>query len=114
AAGSAWATRAAERLARRRSQDALRLLARQASDRGTGPRNRASSQRADHGEFPNPCPGNADRGGQEVGRGDALRREIRRRGARPRHWLIPGILRWYARSAYRRYRSVQDVLAKRR
>jgi hypothetical protein len=76
------------------------------------PRDRASGQRSDHGEFAHPCTGHADRGGEEGGRSDALRREVRRRGACARHRLVPGILRRYARCSNRRYRSVQGCIRK--
>ena len=85
AARGARAARAAEGLAGRRGQDALRLRARQAADRRADPRGRAARERRDPAEHADARAGHADRRGEEVGRDDAVRREVRRRGARARH-----------------------------
>ncbi len=58
--------------------------------------------------------GDADRGGAEGRRDDALRREVRRRGARARHRLQPRAVRRHARAAHRRHRPVHDRRRRRR
>ena len=45
---------------------------------------------------------------QKLGRHDAVRREVRRRGARAGHRLQPRAVRRHARAAHRRHRPVQD------
>ena len=47
-------------------------------------------------------------------RDDAVRREVRRRGARARHRLEPRAVRRHARAAHRRHRPVQDRRRERR
>ena len=106
--------RAAEGLAGRRGEDALRLLARQADDRAADPRSRVAGERRDPAECADARAGHADRAGQEIRRRDAVRREIRRRSPCPRDRQLARVLRRHARRAHRRHRRVQDHFRGRR
>ena len=106
--------RPAEGLAGRRRQDALRLRARRADDRRRDPPRRGDRQRRDPRQRGDAGAGDADRRGAEDRRDDALRREVRRRGARARHRQLARALRRHARGAHRRHRLLQDRRRRRR
>ena len=96
-------------------RDALRLRPQRAADRRADPRGRGARQRRDPGEPPRRSARTMPiERGAEARRDDAVRREVRRRGARPRHRLEPRALRRHARAAHRRHRPVQDRRRERR
>ena len=99
AARGARRARAAEGLARRRRAHALRLRPQRAADRRADPPRRAARQRRDPREPRDHGARHADRRGAEARRDDAVRREVRRRGARARHRLEPRALRRHARGS---------------
>ena len=109
AARGARRARAAEGLAGRRRQDALRLRAQRADDRR---RRSAASRRSSTPRSSRTTPTqrarDADRRRAEARRDDAVRREVRRRGARARHRLVARAVRRHARRAHRRHRPLQD------
>ena len=109
AAGGARRARAPGRLGRAAGQAALRLQPSAAGHgRGAG-RARAARER---GDLPQPAGAGLhrpDRGGAAARRDDALRREVRRRGAAGRHrGLLARALRRHARALDRRDRAVRD------
>ena len=114
AARGAGRPRPAEGLAGRSRQDALRLRAQRADDRRRDPPRRGDRQPRDPRQRADAGARDADRGGAEVRRGDAVRREVRRRGARARHRQLARILRRHARRAHRRHRLLQDRRRRRR
>ncbi len=55
----------------------------------------------------------AHRAGEEIGRRDAVRRKIRRRGPGARYRLVPGVLWRHPRCPHGRYRRFQDLFRRR-
>jgi alanyl-tRNA synthetase len=108
AARSARLARAAEGLAGRSGQDALRLRAQRADDRRRDPPRRGDRQRRDPRQPSDQRARHADRRRAEARRDDAVRREVRRRGARARHRHVARAVRRHARRAHRRHRLFQD------
>src|SRR6266540_3848154 len=108
AARGAGAARAAEGLARRRREDALRLFSRQADDRRADPPRRGDGERRNPQERSDFGAHHEVRRRGQGRRHGAVRRKVRRRGARARHRLLARALRRHARGAHRRHRVFQD------
>ena len=109
AARGARRPRQAGRLGRAARQAALRLLAHRGADRRGARAGRAARQREGVRGDPGAHVRDADRGGAQARRDDALRREVRRRGARGRdRRLLARALRRHARPLDGRDRAVRD------
>ena len=114
AARGAGRARAAEGQPGECRAHALRLCPQRAAEQRADPQGRAAGQCRGAGQRGGEGRGDAHRGGAEGRRDDALRREVRRRGARARHRLQPRAVRRHACAAHRRHRPVHHRRRRRR